>query len=160
MTEATSFPTHLSCQRIGVSAFGYGGTNGHAILESTNSFLSDYYGYRRPTELSSVMLNGHRQGSKKQAHLLLLSAHNETTLQKSADVLSKFCSSTNLFDLAYTLANHREELQVRTFAVCSESECDSNSDFAVDNVVTSTVCKKVAFAFTGNHSSLSLKCGI
>ncbi|KAF2682950.1 putative polyketide synthase [Lentithecium fluviatile CBS 122367] len=149
ITIPTPFPTNLSCRRIGVSAFGYGGTNGHAILESTDSFLSDYCGYRRPRELTPIMQNGYHHRNETRAHLLLLSAHDQPTLLKNAETLGKFCTSTNIFDLAYTLATHREEHQTRTFAVCRESSCDASSYFATKNVATSSGTRAIAFVCTG-----------
>jgi hypothetical protein len=84
-----------------------------------------------------------------QAHLLLLSAHDQPTLLKTTEMIERHCNSTNVFDLAYTLAIRREEHQARTFAVCREADRSSSSEFAAENIVTSAATTNVAFAFTG-----------
>jgi acyl transferase domain-containing protein len=148
VTKPTAFPSNLPCRRVGVSAFGYGGTNGHAILESTNSFLPEYCGYRRPMEIEQTGSHMHRR-IEGQAHLLLLSAHDQPTLLKTTKSIERYCNSTNVFDLAYTLATRREEHPTRTFAVCHEANCSSRSEFPAENIVTSAATTHVAFAFTG-----------
>jgi acyl transferase domain-containing protein len=86
---------------------------------------------------------------ERQAHLLLLSAHDQPTLLKTTKAIERYCNSTNVFDLAYTLATRREEHLTRTFAVSHEADCNSSSEFPAENIVTSAGRTHVAFAFSG-----------
>jgi acyl transferase domain-containing protein len=95
-----------------------------------------------------------------QAHLLLLSAHDQPTLLKTTEMIERHCNSTNVFDLAYTLAIRREEHQARTFAVCREADRSSSSEFAAENIVTSAATTNVAFAFTGLYILAQFRCFI
>ena len=42
VTEPTPFPAHLPVKRVSVNSFGYGGTNGHVIIEAVDSLLPNH----------------------------------------------------------------------------------------------------------------------
>ncbi|KGO55930.1 Acyl transferase/acyl hydrolase/lysophospholipase [Penicillium expansum] len=101
-TEAMPWPKSRS-ERISVNSFGIGGTNAHVILDSAQSFgvspIPD-----RPTT---------------SPQLLVYSANNADSLKKIMasykDYAQKYPHRVN--DLAFTLANRREHLPHRAFAV-------------------------------------------
>lgn len=71
-------------QRIGVSAYGYGGTNAHAILESVQSHVPNYPRRKFAQQVEGVS-NGVAQTDidtdDDQPHLLVFSAHDNPTLK-------------------------------------------------------------------------------
>jgi acyl transferase domain-containing protein/acyl carrier protein len=87
--------------RAGVSSFGIGGTNAHAILEQAPQLA--------PIE------------TLKTAHILLLSAKNETALNQATDNLANHLqthSHENLADIAHTLSCGRKAFNHRRMLVC------------------------------------------
>lgn len=152
VTEPTFFPRSAPLHRIGVNAFGYGGTNAHAILESAKSFLPlDYRCHKFISHLEGVP-NGasHTEFDAGRAHLLLLSAHDEPTLKSNIDGISTKCQDANLLDLAYTLGLRRTKFKKRAFAVCNEKTFQSDM-----NATCTSICQAPdktgtpAFVFTG-----------
>lgn len=118
VTEPIPFPDHLPVRTVGVSAFGYGGTNSHAILESTTSILPHYYGHRQLKQTDMQDENEYHGSKADYAHLLLFSAHNQVTLQNNVLSLQKSCVNIDLLDLSHTLGMRRSEHDCRTFSVC------------------------------------------
>ncbi|WP_432156651.1 SDR family NAD(P)-dependent oxidoreductase [Streptomyces sp. bgisy153] len=82
--------------RAGVSAFGFGGTNAHVVLEQAPEDTS------RPPD-------AHGDDSRHQ-HVLVVSARSRQRLGDAATALARLTASGDapaLRDLAYTLARHR-----------------------------------------------------
>ncbi len=95
-------------RRAGVSAFGVGGTNAHAILEEA------------PAGTPSAP-------SRRPCQLLLLSAKTETALDQAITRLAAHCRDhpeLNLADVAHTLARGRRALGQRAVLV-GESPADA-----------------------------------
>ncbi len=93
-------------RRAGVSSFGLGGTNAHIILEEAPL----------PDPVPQDTLN------VRQAHLLLLSAKNETALEAATQQLGDYLDQnpdTNLGDMAYTLQIGRTDFAQRRALVAS-----------------------------------------
>lgn len=97
-------------RRAGLSAFGFGGTNAHAVLE-------EFY----------VADPGMRAlGRGAQLHVLPLSARTPASLAVRAAQLSAFLSSAvggeavPLVDVAYTLQSGREALEQRLVVICTD----------------------------------------
>lgn len=90
-------------RRAGISAFGLGGTNAHAVLEEAPEI--------EPS------------GPSREWKLLCLSAKNASALQQATTNLAHFLGQhpeTNLADAAYTLQIGRREFPHRRFIVCRE----------------------------------------
>ncbi|RYP67427.1 hypothetical protein DL771_007258 [Monosporascus sp. 5C6A] len=103
-TEPVPFSASIPVRRIGVSAFGYAGTNAHAILESTQSIIPDY---RQHTfmNLPDAILHAPSLDivGLDRGHLLLFSAHDEPTLKNNLhDYASKTGSLTSDIHAATT----------------------------------------------------------
>lgn len=89
-------------RRAGLSSFGYGGTNAHAILEEAP-----------PLEPSTP---------STKAQLLIISARTETALESATQQLVahlKAVPETSLADIAYTLQVGRKGFEYRRMVACS-----------------------------------------
>lgn len=104
-TEPTPWP-HGRLERASVNSFGVGGTNAHAVIDSAASFNASTVSKRAPDE----------------PQLLLFSANSQKALTSLIDNYRDFVERKpeNIGDLAYTLANRREHLSHRTFAIASK----------------------------------------
>lgn len=104
-TEPTSWPNGR-LERVSVNSFGVGGTNAHAIIDSAASF-----------KVSTV-----KQKTPDEPQLLVFSANSQKALANMTDNYRDFVERKPgaIADLAYTLANRREHLSYRTFAVASK----------------------------------------
>ena len=90
-------------RRAGVSAFGFGGTNAHIILEEgPKSFLND---------------------SPNSLHILPISARTPQALEITVVQLGEFLqknTNLSLADIAYSLQMGRKEWKYRKAFVCSD----------------------------------------
>ena len=103
-TALTPWPRGASPRRAGVSAFGIGGTNAHAIVEEAP--LPEPSGPSRPWQL------------------LLLSARTETALAAQTERLAAHLEEhpeQPFADVAYTLQLGRRQLDHRRVLVCRDS---------------------------------------
>ena len=148
VTRAMPFPKHLPVKRVSVNSFGYGGTNGHIIIEAVDTLVPGYY-FRRPKPKP-------RGGvARKRPHLLLFSAHDTATLRRNNLALSKVVSNYDLHDLSRTLANHRSKLGHRGFAVAN---CENITNLLETNQTNvhfgeaKGVSPVLGFLFTGQGS--------
>ena len=102
-TELSDWPAERAPRRAGVSAFGIGGTNAHAILEEA------------PEPAPS--------GPSRPWQLLVLSAKTETALAAATERLARHLEDrpeTPLADVAWTLQVGRRELEHRRAVVCRD----------------------------------------
>lgn len=116
-----------------MNSFGIGGSNAHAILESTSS-------------ISLKSRNASPETSNSQ--LLVLSAHNADTLRRRIGQITDYVKNhtVRLRDLSYTLSARRLHLSHRAFAVV-QSGNPILDDAAFSTFNTST--PNVIFVFTG-----------
>ncbi|KAL3473119.1 polyketide synthase [Aspergillus californicus] len=142
-TELTAWPDRSPrVRRIGINSFGYGGANAHVILEEAPE-IPAAVSLRAPS-LSAVVLP--------------LSASTAASLEaRVADFAHFDYGTTDILDLAHTLASRRSQLPMRGFLVAPRSEDIANS-FLTGSFVTasSPVSAKAstpfAFVFTGQGS--------
>ncbi|MCX8132089.1 MAG: amino acid adenylation domain-containing protein [Clostridia bacterium] len=88
--------------RAGISSFGIGGTNAHAVLEEA------------PAVESSTCCNAQ--------YLLVLSAKNDKALERLTVQFTDFLKrnkDSDLADIAYTLQIGRKEFECRRFLICT-----------------------------------------
>ncbi len=100
--ETSQWLTKALPRRAGVSGFGIGGTNAHLLLEEAPQRKE--------------------KPSQPGAQLLLLSTKTEAALKQAAANLGEFLQqqeTTRLEDVAYTLANGREQFRHRLSLVAS-----------------------------------------
>ncbi|WP_316782063.1 SDR family NAD(P)-dependent oxidoreductase [Streptomyces sasae] len=97
VTEPTAWPTAGDRPaRAGVSAFGFGGTNAHAVLEQAS-----------PTGAHPTQADDEEAGHP---HILVVSARSSDRLADAAASLSQWVAADDapaLTDIAHTLASHR-----------------------------------------------------
>ncbi|KAL8927685.1 MAG: hypothetical protein Q9172_001245 [Xanthocarpia lactea] len=92
-------------ERASVNSFGISGTNAHVIIDSASSF-------HVPTI---------SQGITSGPQLLLFSANSQKSLKRLVDNYRHMIDTEpeNISDIAYTLANRRQHLSHRTFAIAN-----------------------------------------
>lgn len=163
VTKLTPFPSSLPVRRIGVNAFGYGGTNAHAVLESVDSVAP---GYRRHSTRnhSSHHVNG-TNGTKgvmetksgvARPQLLLFSAHDKLTLQNNMANYSSSSCQYDPADLTYTLGRRRTKLSHRAFAVVDPKGSNLEVEFQTassDILVEPGRAISAALVFTGMYNN-------
>ena len=104
VSHLTDWNRRNGVRRAGVSAFGFGGTNGHAILEEAP--VQDPSGGSRPR------------------NLIFLSSKTNAALDRMTDNLAHYFekhNDTNVADAAYTLQSGRSSFNYRRFIVCGDS---------------------------------------
>lgn len=138
--ERLNWPDDQGSRIAGVSSFGMGGTNAHAIV-------------KQPPEL----------GPRKEMSgpsVIVLSAASEKSLHKAEINLEKFLQNStrdNIKDIAYTLQVGRVPLAHRRAIVCQDKDdllAKLRGDVTHDSVAgqIDESAKSVAFMFTGQGS--------
>ncbi|PBP25423.1 putative polyketide protein [Diplocarpon rosae] len=139
------WPKDSAIRRASVSSFGYGGTNGHAIIESVES-LYPWYQHAKAKKDSDY------DRSSEKAFLLCISGHDKTTLARNVAALGRVASNYYLTDLAHTLNLHRTKFSHRAFTVAREGqEAEAFAPSAVQTGVAPKNLKhtEIGFLFTG-----------
>ncbi|KAF4991488.1 hypothetical protein FGRMN_7799 [Fusarium graminum] len=152
--DTETWPDHARLRRAGVSSFGYGGTNGHLVVESVDTLYPLYrHGQRRdkaPYSYSGI--------AASRPYLMLLSAHDRTTLERNIVAYASVASKYHLPDLAYTLISHRNRFPVRGFTVAS-SPSTVRDDFNLSAFTIATApgaAPELGFIFTGQGAQWPL----
>ncbi len=137
--------------RAGVSGFGFGGTNAHAILQSYHTDRSTSQG----------------NTASKRDQIIRLSAHTANSLTNLATQLGAFLQNTTatLEDVAYTLNHGRADFEQRVgFVATSKQELvEQLQAFAQGQATSRTIVRGIAstsnsdvvFMFTGQGSQYS-----
>ncbi|KAI5460574.1 lovastatin nonaketide synthase [Mariannaea sp. PMI_226] len=141
--ETSPWPQGYTSKRASVSSFGYGGTNGHVVVENVEALIPNYrHGVRKEAATYD--------NSCTRPLLVTLSAHDKTTLTKNIQAHAGVVDQYYLPDVAYTLNLRRSQFNTRGFVVATESS--ASEDFATANFKTGSRSKPVdqlAFIFTG-----------
>ncbi|KAI0005181.1 hypothetical protein F4779DRAFT_633577 [Xylariaceae sp. FL0662B] len=123
-------------ERVSVNSFGIGGSNAHAIIDSTRAFLECGDEISREKNPLDV------------PQLLLYSASSTQSLKDMIDRYSVYLNtapaSLSLADVAYTLARRREQLPFRSFEVRSRFQPGEAS-----LPTHLSKCPLIAMVFTG-----------
>ena len=111
--QPTSWPADRH-ERISINSFGVGGANAHIIVESAASFSAS----RQTFKPGKTTGNG--------PQLLLFSANTAQSLKDMERNYQTFLgeTTTNIADVAYTLASRREHLAHRSFAIADKDKFD------------------------------------
>jgi acyl transferase domain-containing protein/acyl carrier protein len=144
-TELFEWKNNGQPLRAGVSAFGVGGTNAHAILE-------EWTGDRRQkTE------DRRQRTDEREYRLILLSAKTQPALDRVTENLAGYLKEnkdTHLADAAYTLQVGRRALPYRRMAVCPDVDSAIDALSSPGSSKARTFCtkeekKSVIFMFPG-----------
>ncbi|KAL8747869.1 MAG: hypothetical protein Q9190_000317 [Brigantiaea leucoxantha] len=127
--EPTTWPKDR-LEHASVNSFGVGGTNAHVVIDSAASFGASVVSTKAPDI----------------PQLLLFSANSQKSLTKMIDSYRDFIETNPdcVGDLAYTLANKREHLPYRTFAIASKGNIGTTYPMA-----KSAQLSAVIMVFTG-----------
>ncbi|KAI0864757.1 hypothetical protein F4860DRAFT_528465 [Xylaria cubensis] len=141
--DTAPWPSDFALRRASVSSFGYGGTNGHVIIESIENLYPWYQHAKKKAE-------GHHGEASKAAHLLCFSAHDKPTLLRNIAAVGKVAHEYHLPDLAYTLNLRRTKFAHRAYVVARPGlEAEA---FALAASQAGSASKKpgsIGFLFTG-----------
>jgi amino acid adenylation domain-containing protein len=133
-TEAVPLTSASHPIRAGVSAFGFGGTNAHVIIEEA------------PTAIPS--------SSQKPQHILLLSGETQAAFERNTQELAQHLeahSDISLPDMEYTFAIGRKSFSQRGFVLAGNLE-EAREALKNHEKLKSTPSKKkrpLAFMFPG-----------
>ncbi|KAI1756304.1 hypothetical protein F4782DRAFT_550158 [Xylaria castorea] len=137
------WPASSLLRRASVSSFGYGGTNGHVIVESAENLLPFYrHGARKA--------NTEENHSTSRPLLLCFSAHDKPTLSRNIAAIKAVASEYCAADLGHTLNLHRTKFSSRGFTILREGK--EEAAFGAEELRMGIVPKKkggVGFIFTG-----------
>jgi acyl transferase domain-containing protein len=145
----TPWPERVNPALAGVSAFGFGGTNCHVVLE----------------EAPAPEQRGTASEVERSLHLLTLSAKTEKALQDLAQCYEEFLTEhpgVSLADVCFTANTGRSHFNYRLAAIAESTEqlCQQLGAFAggreatglVKGKVTRRKSPKLAFVFPGTES--------
>lgn len=141
--DTRPWPKDGMTRRSGVSSFGYGGTNGHVIIEEVGS-LYPWYRHGKPKSFAEY------DHSSSRPFLVTLSAHDRTTLCRNINAHIQVADQYFLADLAFTLNKKRTVFNHRGYAILREG--DDMKQFALSAFklsVKPSFDTDLAFVFTG-----------
>ncbi|KAI1662756.1 hypothetical protein F4813DRAFT_9557 [Daldinia decipiens] len=137
--EVIAWPEHR-LRRASINSFGFGGANGHCIIDHASVLSLDRVRSSLRASLNSKLNGNEEQNREEQTHhhrpiinapnmtrttnattrqlvLLPFSAHSTSSLQLNIDALSLDIYQHQLADVAYTLSAKRSNLPYRAFRV-------------------------------------------
>ncbi|KAI5803496.1 hypothetical protein DFH27DRAFT_513489 [Peziza echinospora] len=114
-TETTPWPNYLLVRRISINSFGYGGANGHAILEALDRTSSVNKSLNKHTTVAR------NNDSKKRLYILPFSAHDNHTLKENIIRLTTIASSYDTAKLAHTLISRRTKFFFRGYLIAEDN---------------------------------------
>lgn len=147
-TKLTSWPTR-GLRRISVNSFGYGGSNGHVVLDDAHHYLAARKiasnGYTsngvHGTNGAATIINGDGLSlGQSRSRLFVWSAQDKDGLKRIEQPLADYINNKSaeyqtlsspsqkndsekfMAELAYTLGERRSRLQWKTFAIASSPE--------------------------------------
>ncbi|KAL9121427.1 MAG: hypothetical protein Q9187_002019 [Circinaria calcarea] len=141
--DTRPWPKEFEVRRASVSSFGYGGTNGHIIVESADG-LCPWYEHGKPKAIAKYQYNTARP------FLIGPSAHDKKTLVRNIEAYQKIVKDFYLPDIAYTLNSRRTRFSNRAFIITAEQQEASAFDTGSFTFgVASSRPVKLGFIFTG-----------
>ena len=172
VTEVTPWPTNR-LQRASINSFGYGGANGHCIIDHVNNVLPDYVAPGIFKSKANGTINGHTNGHQtgeslqhrpivesprlttttnaatRQLVLLPLSAHNEYSLKLNVDALSQVIDKSSLADVVYTFGARRSRFAQRSFCIVDKGDVIQSLVIHRKPVRAPLQTSNLGFIFTG-----------
>ncbi|KAM3423467.1 hypothetical protein BST61_g897 [Cercospora zeina] len=126
--ENRDWPIEYELRRASINSFGYGGANGHAIMESASSVLPGYQSFKTRETSSRDIDTGKITGTmgsgeytfftkERTQFLVPFSAHDTHSLRDNIAAVRDVADQYDTSDLAYTLAARRSRFFHRGCAV-------------------------------------------
>ncbi|KAJ5403181.1 hypothetical protein N7509_003052 [Penicillium cosmopolitanum] len=175
-TTLTRWPTQ-GLRRVSTQGFGYGGTNGHIVMDDAYHYLEarSLRGVHNTKLLGSLQSaisnsakdwNSSPSNPRGQPLIFCLSAQDKEGLKRLRTVLADHLSAkadefqgiwenadNYLRDFAYTLSKRRSRLQWQTYAIASTIDGLSQSlreqPWSLPEVRSATQVPRLGFIFTG-----------
>ena len=127
--------------RAGINSFGYGGANGHVILENADAWLPEPQAPSKPADGDKLIVLPFSAGSP------------DTLEQRYQEFRATDLSKYNIDDLAYTLASRRTHLPYRGHSVVRQNDL-SNMPASITSTrkavaLTNGQAHPLTFIFTG-----------
>lgn len=172
VTEVTPWPKNR-LQRASINSFGYGGANGHCIIDHVKNVLPDYVApgifKSKANGTTNGHTNGHQNGKSiqhrpivesprlttttntatRQLVLLPLSAHNEHSLKLNVDALSQVIDKFSLADVVYTFGARRSRFAQRSFCIVNKGNVAQSLVIDRKPIRAPLQTSNVGFIFTG-----------
>ncbi|KAK8070927.1 putative polyketide synthase [Apiospora hydei] len=148
LNEPESWPRSL--RRASVNSFGYGGANGHVILESVSSYLNDL-----PLLNGPALVNGKRNDRPltDEVFVLPFSAASPHSLEMRRQQVSGLVAQSgpdDLPSLAFSLAQRESRLRLRDFLLVKADPKPTTLEAAApDQSAQGEQPLPFAFIFTG-----------
>ena len=142
-TETIPWPSDSPIRRSSVSSFGYGGTNGHVVVEAANVLYPEYrHGKKR--------IDADYDHATTRPLLLCFSAHDKTTLDRNIAAIRKIASDYFPADLAFTLNTRRTRFSQRAYTMIREGKgIETLDETALSYGATGKKVPAVGYLFTG-----------
>lgn len=138
VTRNTPWPNG-DIRRASLNSFGYGGSNGHVILEDAGAHVPD----RKSTHTGKML----------HCRVIPLSTRSRQGLDARQAALANLDDNISLDDIAYTLSCRRSHFDNRGFLVATEQEWQSDLvNIPMKTAIVSKPGPPVLFAFTGQGS--------
>jgi acyl transferase domain-containing protein len=149
-SDTAPWPSGFDVRRASVSSFGYGGTNGHVVVEAIDS-LYPWHQHAKPKHEAPY------DRSYTRPFLLCFSAHDKATLTRNVAAIKGAAHKYYLADLSYTLNMRRTRYAHRTFAIAREEDNpDSFSTVDLKFGIAPNKTPKLGFIFTGQGVTIPL----
>lgn len=170
-TEVEKWPR--SIRRASINSFGYGGANGHVILESLDSFFGSVDSSKTPVNgvahetagasKEKVETKGEQEQGEADLVVLPVSAASESSLEQRLQQITDLIRAPNssiqsIRNLAYTLGQRTEHLGIKRAltAACKTVQGPGPGKFEVELVegpgpqtVAAAAALPFTFVFTG-----------
>nr|XP_001396949.2 polyketide synthase [Aspergillus niger CBS 513.88] len=146
-TKPLPWPTD-GLRRASVNAFGYGGSNAHAVLDDAYNYLREHgleahhITVKRPPTLA-ILENGVANDIANDQ------SNGHTNGHANGYTNGHYVSEEFLRDLAYTLSNKRSVLPWKTFALAGNLESLKTQVQTLPKPVRSSTSPRINFVFTG-----------
>ncbi|KAK7731959.1 hypothetical protein SLS63_005257 [Diaporthe eres] len=149
-TETIPWPESYATRRVGISSWGWSGTNGHILVEALDSLHPGY-------QQGKTRDHADYDHSVERPLLITHSAHTRNALRKNIVKHQGLADKYYMADLAYTLNVRRTKFKERSFAVLSE--CSKTEEWAPSAMTFGTALEggrqpAVAFMFVDPRSML------
>ncbi|KAI4604125.1 Type I Iterative PKS [Pestalotiopsis sp. 9143b] len=164
-TKVEEWPRAL--RRASINSFGYGGANGHVILEAADSYLN--HGHAQSKGVPKTLTNGahtngttngtngiHTNGDSSATHapqplVLPVSAASANSLKSLVEQVSKAVDEcgdvSSVQSLAATLADGRDNLPFRGFLLAEYQDSLRKFVLSTDETATTDGANALPFAF-------------